>query len=452
MKKILLINPWIYDFSAFDLWLKPLGLLYIASFLEKRGFRISFLDCLDRFHPSMVKGGFKSINKKYGTGKFYEEEVDKPDQIKSIPRRYKRFGIPYQIIRRELRKKKNVDIILITSVMTYWYNGVFEMIKIVREEIPKAKIILGGIYPTLLTEHALKKSGADVVITGLNFYPFLREVGVKFNGEFNVEEFYNTFSPAYHLYEKLPYVSMLTSLGCPFHCTYCVSNLLVEKFFSFSRDKILDEIDRYVKKFKVNDIAFYDDALIYKRDKHFMPLFEEIEKRKYAVRFHTPNGINAKFITREVAELLNRCNFKTIRIGFESYDKNFQRETGGKVTEEEIRTAVLNLVKAGIQREDIGIYIMAGREDEGVNGVIRTLKFVESLGTKAYVSEYSPVPGSFDWQLFGNFKNLDPIWHNNSIAFLKNGWGFEDIQKVKTLKNLINRRIDRYNERDSLPY
>jgi len=35
--KILLINPWIYDFAAYDEWMKPLGLLYIASFLEKFG-------------------------------------------------------------------------------------------------------------------------------------------------------------------------------------------------------------------------------------------------------------------------------------------------------------------------------------------------------------------------------------------------------------------------------
>jgi len=27
MKKVLIINPWIYDFAAYDYWFKPLGLL-----------------------------------------------------------------------------------------------------------------------------------------------------------------------------------------------------------------------------------------------------------------------------------------------------------------------------------------------------------------------------------------------------------------------------------------
>jgi hypothetical protein len=30
-KTILLINPWIYDFAAFDFWTKPLGLLQIGD-------------------------------------------------------------------------------------------------------------------------------------------------------------------------------------------------------------------------------------------------------------------------------------------------------------------------------------------------------------------------------------------------------------------------------------
>lgn len=37
---ILLINPWAYDFKAYDFWLKPLGLLYLADFLKKLGLSV----------------------------------------------------------------------------------------------------------------------------------------------------------------------------------------------------------------------------------------------------------------------------------------------------------------------------------------------------------------------------------------------------------------------------
>ncbi|RLB98065.1 MAG: B12-binding domain-containing radical SAM protein, partial [Deltaproteobacteria bacterium] len=48
---ILCINPWIHDFAAFDFWAKPLGILSIAAILREKGLRVSFIDCLDRFHP-----------------------------------------------------------------------------------------------------------------------------------------------------------------------------------------------------------------------------------------------------------------------------------------------------------------------------------------------------------------------------------------------------------------
>ena len=45
-KKILLVNPWIYDFAAYDMWAKPLGLLYIGSLLRSYGCGISFLSVI----------------------------------------------------------------------------------------------------------------------------------------------------------------------------------------------------------------------------------------------------------------------------------------------------------------------------------------------------------------------------------------------------------------------
>jgi hypothetical protein len=53
---IILINPWIYDFAAYDLWSKPLGLLYIASYLKKLGFNVQLIDCLLASKDSQPSG------------------------------------------------------------------------------------------------------------------------------------------------------------------------------------------------------------------------------------------------------------------------------------------------------------------------------------------------------------------------------------------------------------
>ncbi len=89
---ILLINPWILDFTAYDFWLKPLGFLYVASILrEHTNCRLSYIDCLDRDHPGL-DGKLKAHPD--GRDSFPKEEVEKPEILKDIPRKFSRYGIP----------------------------------------------------------------------------------------------------------------------------------------------------------------------------------------------------------------------------------------------------------------------------------------------------------------------------------------------------------------------
>ena len=71
-KKILLINPWIYDFAAYDFWIKPLGLLYMASLFRKNGYNVHLIDCLNVYHPKLKgNAGAKLIKRSItGHGKF----------------------------------------------------------------------------------------------------------------------------------------------------------------------------------------------------------------------------------------------------------------------------------------------------------------------------------------------------------------------------------------------
>jgi molybdenum cofactor biosynthesis enzyme MoaA len=439
MKRVLLVNPWIHDFSAYDLWLRPLGLLYVASFLERKGIPFDFLDCLDRFHPLLLRSGMVPKDRGYGTGRFYSEEIDKPAAIAGIPRRFRRFGIPYHLAERYLSSLEAVEVVLVTSSMTYWYGGVREMIDLVRAMFPDARILLGGIYATLMKAHAEAESGADEVISGFDFSPALAE----FTGEsrqFSMEPFFNETSPAYHVYDQLPHVALITSLGCPFRCSYCASERLAPNYFPLSHERIAGVIEQYAG-YGVRDIALYDDALLYNAENHFLPLFEQVAKKQTGIRFHTPNGIHARFITREVARILRLGGFRTVRLGLESSHATFQEGTGKKVTNEEVVAAVANLKGEGFSPAEIGIYLIAGRKDETVNEVLETLSFVEELGVQAFVSEYSPVPGSEDLNREKDSIHSDPLWQNNSIAFLQYGWTRTDMQRIKDVKNRINRSI-----------
>lgn len=63
----LLINPWIYDFAAYDFWLKPYGLLSLGGKLRYLGYSIYYLDLLDPFFPELPKKTKKEETLAQGT-------------------------------------------------------------------------------------------------------------------------------------------------------------------------------------------------------------------------------------------------------------------------------------------------------------------------------------------------------------------------------------------------
>ena len=100
-KSILLINPWIYDFAAYDFWIKPLGLLTLAAILRKNGFPVNVIDCLNPWHdPSKTSsptGAFKGTS--LGTGEFPKTHIPKPEFFSSFPRKTAGKLTPDQFLR-----------------------------------------------------------------------------------------------------------------------------------------------------------------------------------------------------------------------------------------------------------------------------------------------------------------------------------------------------------------
>ena len=215
-----MINPWIYDFAAYDFWLKPLGLLYLGGLLRQNGHRIHFIDCLDPYHPAMPQESRQQpLRHSYGDGKFFRQVIPTPDSLKMIDRNYCRYGILPEIFTNELKKHEDADIVLITSMMTYWYPGVFEAIKIIKEVLPFVPIVLGGKYATLCYSHAVNFSGADYVIAGSGEKQVLRLLQRLFNEEpvFTPDE--NNLDslpyPAFDLIRKIEQLPLMTSRGLP---------------------------------------------------------------------------------------------------------------------------------------------------------------------------------------------------------------------------------------------
>jgi len=439
-RSVLLVNPWIHDFAAYDFWMKPLGLLYLGSILRARGFEVFLLDCLNFTSlPSEFRAALKPPKRRnFGRGHFYKEKIIKPDALRDIPRQYRRYGVPPGVLEKFLSTLPWPDLILITSSMTYWYTGLFETIGFLRANIPGVPILLGGTYATLCLDHARRYSGADRVLPGPWDEEKMRVISEYLTDSTPPvdEEFPSWPYPAFDLYLRLEYICLLTRCGCPFSCTYCAVPKLIEDFQSRPPEKVVEEIVHWRERFGVNDFAFYDDALLIDPAGHFKQIVEEVVRRRIQCNFHTPNALHIKMIDQEVADLLHRSGFKTIRLGLETSNEQAQTETGGKVNNQEFQRAIQSLKKAGYSGEEIGVYIMAGLPGQRVEEVEESIAFVKENGAKPILVEYSPIPGT---PLFEKAKHVspfdienEPLFHNNSILPCRwEGFTWDDYRKLK---------------------
>jgi radical SAM superfamily enzyme YgiQ (UPF0313 family) len=427
-KNILLINPWIYDFAAYDFWLKPLGLLYLGSLLRRNNHQISFIDCLDSYHPAMLDSGKKPPRHAYGDGKFFRQIIEKPEKLKMIPKNYCRYGITPDIFRHELSSHQDADIILITSLMTYWYPGIVEAIKIIKEILPHVPVVLGGKYATLCYDHALQYPGANYVISGdgeKQIFHLMNDLfAEKQSFEPDREDLDALPYPAFDLVRKLEQAPLMTSRGCPFRCSYCASHLFNDKFRRRNPLKVVDEIEYWQKNFGVQNFTFYDDALLVNPTEMIIPMLAEVEKRKLSCYFHCPNGLHLREINTAISQLLFNSGFKTIRFGFETADFSRQLATGGKVKNEELQCAVSLLQNAGYQTDDIGIYLLCGLPGQKAAEVRDSIEFVWECGAKPVLAEYSPIPGTKMWEEAVALSPFDiqnePLYHNNSLLPCRN--------------------------------
>lgn len=430
--KILLVNPPVYDFALHDFWLKPFGLLRIAGKLRKQNIPFYFFDFLYKYDRRLLKTWTPKVDE-YGRSKFYSVEVEKPEILNFIPRKFRRFGLPLEYLKEDA-SGENFDLVFIATGMVYWYIGVKEIIDFAKIMWPRARIIVGGIAATLMPDF-YKALGADIVVVGDNFSP-LKELSLELEIETN--DF-----PDYSVYEYIDYAVIRLVEGCPYRCSYCASYLLKPEIRFADVRVMADFIERLYHQRGVKDFVFYDDALLVNATNNLKLLKDLLDDKKIIgkIRFHTPNALHVRYIDEKVAGLLKDMGFETIYLGVETINPERLKETGGKLTLEEFRSAVQNLRKAGFRNDQITAYLLMGLPGQPPEEVIYGLETLREYGIRVMLSEYSPIPGTpLGDGAIRKYKIRDPILTNCSV-FPIIQYGIETVNYLKNIKNEILRNL-----------
>jgi len=376
--RILLV---VYDNDSYIHWF-PQGLAYITSVLLKKGYNVEIYN-QDMHH-------------------YTEEHLT------------------------EYLNNNKFDVIGISVIAGYYqYKKLLKISNAINKSKNRPFYVIGGHGPSPEPEYFLKKTQADVTVTGegevtiielmnaIEKQKSLKDVkGIAFREGDSVvvnekrpliKDIDTIPLPAYDLFPIYYYrlirarhakksdfaMPVLSGRGCTFECSFCYR--MDEGFRPRSNESIIDEIKYLNKKYNINYIIFSDELLMSSIGRT-VSLCEFIIKVKLDIRWSCNGRLN--YAKPEVLKLMKRAGCVFINYGIESMDNQVLKNMKKGLTTEQIIKGVEATLKA---RMSPGINILFGNigdNGETLNkGVEFLLKYDDGAQLRT-IRPVTPYPGS----------------------------------------------------------
>ena len=408
--KVLLINPG-RSFRTGNVWksidrsLPPLGLAYIASFLEKNNVPVEILDIMaENLSEKEIKGRVK---------------------------------------------KSSPDLIGLTSV-TVTYKTALKIAKLCKQVCPDAKIIFGGVHPTIYPSEVLSHDFVDFVAVcegeltmvelakAMEAKDYSKVPGIlyKKNGkqlstpsrQF-IADLDTVPLPAYHLlpmhlyrpalgnYKKLPAMSMLGTRGCPGRCTFCFTGVFGSRTRHRSAASLLNEIRFLIKHYGIKEVSFYDDSFTANR-KVVREMCQGLIDEGIKLSWSCMSRVD--LVDQETLNLMKKAGCHQIGYGVESADPQILKNINKMISLDKVKAAVRMTKKAGI---DVRAMFMLGNPGETEETIEKTIQFAIDLSPDLVIFNITtPLPGTgmFEWaKKNGYLTTLDWDKYDLSVVVMK---------------------------------
>lgn len=221
----------------------------------------------------------------------------------------------------------------------------YEISKLIKGLYPDSYVVMGGIHPTVMPDEVLGHNEINIVVrreadeTIIALYEALKQgqdykkmAGISFRDE-NNNIVHNPDAPVladldslpsypYYLFEK--YIDkynlgfILSSRGCPYNCIFC-SQLRISgrNYRATSPERVMEELDVLINKYKQIDISFFDDNFVVNRErtKKVCDLIYENGFHKKAIFSCQTRG---DAIDEEILHYLKKANFQAVSFGLET--------------------------------------------------------------------------------------------------------------------------------------
>jgi anaerobic magnesium-protoporphyrin IX monomethyl ester cyclase len=405
MSRVALVYPYFRTRSANELLFAPLGAATLASQLQRSGIETRVFDC---------------------TFKTFEAVHDELEAYRA-------------------------DVVGIYSMVTLSRNT-FRLAETVRRRLPESLLIAGGPLPTLYPERyseafdAVFRGEADISFP--RFCVDLFEAGTtrgRFQ-ELQLERYQGLFvqrngrridNPTMHFTEQemesfpLPYrgdfdhaayqkiwlqldgtktTSLLTTLGCPFHCDFCSRPIFGNRFRRRSLDSVFEEIEQ-IRRLGYDGLWIADDN--FTLDIRFLREF----CRRIAGR-----GIGWSCLSRvtginpQITRMMKDAGCRRVYLGLETGNPDTLKLMQKQASLDEGKRAVQLFHESGIE---VAAFFIVGYPGESMSSIEDTFRFALELPLDVISFNVPfPLPGS---PLFDRTTTVDPNmdWNEeNEVTFV----------------------------------
>jgi len=190
-------------------------------------------------------------------------------------------------------------------------------------------------------------------------------------------------------YIHVPGVTMITSRGCIYQCSYCDRSVFKRGFRSNSSDYIYEHMRMLATRYKVRHINVYDD-LFTTNKRRITALCERLAREPLGLRFNC--AVHAGHTDDDLLEMLKDAGCLMISIGMESGDEGILARHKSSVTLDQVRETVARVQAMGLRAK--GLFMM-GLPGETPETAQRTSDFIMSLGLDDMnLSKFTPFPGA----------------------------------------------------------
>jgi len=221
--------------------------------------------------------------------------------------------------------------------------------------------------------------------------------------EFNIEK---QSMPAYDLLpvkkytsistsRKKPFATILTSVGCPFDCSFCVIGGATifrgygPKWQAKSPEKTLKEIEYLIDNFKIKSLYFFDETFTIDKNR-VKKICEMIIEKKIKIEWACNSRVDT--IDEELMKLMKKAGCWKICFGVESGSQKILDHISKKTILEDTKKIFKLAKKFGICAT---ASTMIGLPGETKKTLDETLKFIKSLKPyRAQIVITIPYPGT----------------------------------------------------------